>query len=215
MIRVFVADDHPVVREGLKQIIERYRDIQIVGEAASGQEVIDGVGPSQADLVVLDLNMPGRDGFEVLHFLRRNFPSLRVLILSIHPETQVALRVLRMGANGFINKETIPTELEKAIRTIHAGQEYLPAGVSQELLRALRQSASTTPHDNLSEREFQVFLMIASGLSVKDIADRLTLSVKTIRTFRRRVLEKLDVRNDVELSHYAVKHGLFASPLPK
>ncbi|GJQ20295.1 MAG: DNA-binding response regulator [Bacteroidia bacterium] len=212
MIRVFVADDHPVVREGLKQIMARFPDIQIVGEAGSGQEVVDRVDPSQVDLVVLDLNMPGRDGFEVLHTLRRTHPSLRILVLSIHPETQVALRVLRMGANGFINKGTIPTELEKAIRTIYAGHEYLPAGVSDELLRAVREPASAHRHENLSEREFQVFLLLASGLSVKEIADRLTLSVKTIRTFRERVLKKLNVRNDVELAHYASKHGFLPSP---
>jgi DNA-binding NarL/FixJ family response regulator len=212
MIRVFVADDHPVVREGLKQILERIRDIQVVGEAANGQEAIDRVGASLANLVVLDLNMPGRDGFEVLRSLRREHPSLRILVLSVHLETQVGLRVLRLGASGFLNKESISTEIEKAIRTIHAGQEYLPAGISQELLRQLRQPASTTPHDSLSEREFQVFVMIASGFSVKDIADRLTLSVKTIRTFRHRVLEKLNVRNDVDLAHYASRHGLHASP---
>lgn len=212
MIKVFVADDHPVVREGLKQILTRIEDIVVVGEATTGQEVIDRVPQARPDILILDLNMPGRDGFDVLRVLRRSHPHLRILVLSVYPEGQVGLRVLALGANGFINKESIPQQLEAALRTLAAGRDYVPADVTTEMLERFRHEGSEALHTSLSVREFQVLLLLASGLSVKEIADRFALSVKTVRTFRTRVLKKLNLKNDVELTHYALKYRLITSP---
>lgn len=212
MIRVFVADDHPVVREGLKQVLARITDVVVVGEATTGQEVIDRIAVDRPDILILDLNMPGRDGFEVLRVLRRSNPDLRILVLSIYPEVQVGLRVLTLGANGFINKESIPQQLEVALRTLAAGRDYVPAEVTKEMLEHFRHERPDVPHASLSDREFQVLLLIASGLTVKEIADRFALSVKTVRTFRTRILKKLNLKNDVELVHYALKHRLITSP---
>jgi two component transcriptional regulator, LuxR family len=208
MIKVLIADDHPVVREGLKQIINKATDINVLGEALNGQEVLNMLDKGSYDVIVLDINMPGRDGIEVLKEIRKEYPKLPVLILSIYPEEQMGVRVLKAGASGFLNKEIAPKELLNAIRKIHTGGKYVSPQLAEKLAVAVEARSDIEPHKLLSNREYQVFLLIATGKSINEIAEQLSLSDKTIRTYRDRLMEKMDIRNDVELTHYAIKHKL-------
>jgi two-component system, NarL family, invasion response regulator UvrY len=208
MIKILIADDHPVVREGLKQIISKGTDILVAGEALNGQEVIDKLSTDQFDVVVLDLNIPGRDGFDVLREMRHTHPKVPVLVLSIYPENQVGIRVLRAGASGFMNKDTAPRELIQAIRKIHSGGKYVSSALAEKLAEEVSIQDHDVPHKLLSDREFQVLCMIASGKSIRDIAAELSLSEKTVRTYRDRVFEKMTLKNDVEITHYAIQHNL-------
>lgn len=211
MIRILIADDHPVVREGLKQIISKAADLTVDGEALNGQDVLDLMDRGSFDVVVLDLNMPGRDGFEILRELKKSHPRLPVLILSIYPEEQVGIRVLRAGAAGFLSKDSAPKELINAIRKIHGGGKYVSPALAEKLAVEVTLRDGDVPHKSLSDREFQVLCMVASGKSVKEIAGELSLSEKTVRTYRERLLEKMHLRNDVELTHYAIQRGLIES----
>lgn len=208
MIRILIADDHPVVREGLKQVISKASDITIAGEALNGQEVVDAVSKEQFDVLVLDLHMPGRDGFEVLRYLRHAHPKLPILILSVYPEDQVGIRVLRAGAAGFLSKDSAPKELINAIRKVYGGGKYVSQALAERLAVEVAIHDHDLPHKVLSDREFQVLCMIASGKIIRDIALELALSEKTVRTYRDRLLEKMNLKNDVELTHYAIRHNL-------
>ncbi len=208
MIQVLIADDHPIVREGLKQVISRGTDMVVAGEALSGQEVLDKVSAGNWDVVVLDFSMPGKSGLDVLKELRRERPRLPVLVLSMHPEAELAPRLLKAGAAGYLTKETAPKELVNAIRKISAGGRYVSAALAEKLAEDLGRDGDRKPHETLSDREFQVFSLIASGRTTQEIAVDLSLSVKTIRTYRDRILEKLQLKNDVDLAHYAFQHAL-------
>ncbi len=207
MIKILIADDHPVVREGFKQIISKADDLLVEAEALSGFEVVELVNKKDFDVVVLDLSMPGKDGLEVLKDLKAIKPSLPVLILSMHPEEQVALRTFKSGAAGYLNKESAPGELVNAIRKIHSGGKYVSPALAEKLVANLDKKEEE-PHESLSDREFQVFRLIASGMDVDEIAEELFVSVKTVRTYRDRILEKLQLKNNVEIAHYAIKHKL-------
>ena len=207
MIKILIADDHPVVREGFKQIISKADDLLVEAEALSGFEVVELVNKKDFDVVVLDLSMPGKDGLEVLKDLKAIRPSLPVLILSMHPEEQVALRTFKSGAAGYLNKESAPGELVNAIRKIHSGGKYVSPALAEKLVANLDKKEEE-PHESLSDREFQVFRLIASGMDVDEIAEELFISVKTVRTYRDRILEKLQLKNNVEIAHYAIKHKL-------
>jgi len=208
MIKVLIADDHPVVREGVKQIISSASDMTVGGEATTGQEVLDKVAKEKWDALVLDLNMPGKDGFEVLKDIRRNHPKLPILILSIYPEEQMGVRVLRAGASGFLNKESAPKELLNALRKIHTGGKYINPSLAETLAFEVEFKTHEEPHKRLSNREYQVLCSIASGKTINEIADQLSISDKTVRTYRERLLDKMNLKNDVELTHYAIKHKL-------
>jgi len=207
MIRILIADDHPVVREGFKQIISKADDLKVVGEALSGFEVIEKIQAETFDVVVLDLSMPGKDGLEVLKDLKVIQPRLPVLILSMHPEEQVALRTFKSGAAGYLNKESAPGELVNAIRKIHAGGKYVSTALAEKIVTDL-DKREEEPHESLSDREFQVLRFLASGKDVDEIAEELFISVKTVRTYRDRILDKLNLKNNVEIAHYAIKHKL-------
>jgi DNA-binding NarL/FixJ family response regulator len=208
MIKVLVADDHPIVREGLKQIISTVPDIKLGGEALNGQEVLDAVSRENWDVIVLDLNMPGKDGFEVLKDLHRDYPTLPILILSIHSEDQLAVRLIKAGAAGYMTKESAPQEFINAIRKLHSGRKYISASLAEKLADALTVDLQAEPHSVLSDREYQIFCFLAAGKSVHEIEKDLSISVKTVRTYRDRILEKMNMENDVELSRYAVEHKL-------
>lgn len=207
MIRVLVADDHPVVREGLKRIIERDSAIVVAAEAGTSQEVLDRLAADRLDVVLLDINMPGRGGLEVLQQIKAHYPSLPVLVVSMYPEEQYATRVLRAGAAGYLTKESAPSQLVKAIRKVIRGGKYVSPTLAEKLAIDLGAN-STNPHESLSNREYQVLCLLASAKTVSEIADELSLSVKTISTYRTRILEKMGLRNNVELARYALKHGL-------
>jgi DNA-binding NarL/FixJ family response regulator len=208
MIKILIADDHPIVRKGLKQILAETPNIVVAGEANNGAEVLKKVLKNEYDMVLLDISMPGRDGIDTLKELKDLKPNLPVLILSIHPEDQYAVRVLRAGAYGYLTKESAPEELIAAIRTVSLGRKYISPSVAENLVFNLENNAKKQPHEKLSDREYQVMHLIASGKTVKQISEDLSLSVKTISTYRARILEKMKMKNTAELIRYAIKNGL-------
>jgi DNA-binding NarL/FixJ family response regulator len=208
MIKILVGDDHAIVREGLKQIVAETSDMVVAGVAANGQQVLDQVKENDWDLVLLDIAMPGRGGLDILKQLRSERPGLPVLMLSIYPEEQYAVRALKAGASGYLTKESAPEELIAAIRKVSQGKKYVSSSLAEKLAVYLETDTEKKVHEMLSDREYQVMLMIASGKTVKIIADELSLSVKTISTYRARTLEKMGMKNNAELTYYAVKQGL-------
>jgi len=208
MIKVLIVDDHTIVREGLRQILEEILDIVVAGEASSAQEVIDKVRSNSFNIVLLDISLPGRGGLDVLKQLKSIKPDLPVLILSMHPEEQYAIRSLKAKASGYLTKESASDELIKAIRKVAQGRKYITSSLAEKLAFELEDSTGCSSHEKLSDREFQVMCMIASGRRVKEIANTLSLSVKTISTYRARILKKMNMKNNSQLIHYAIKTGL-------
>jgi two-component system invasion response regulator UvrY len=208
MIRVIVADDHPIVRAGVRQILERVGDIAVVGEAGDGAALIRKASAEAHDLVLLDISMPGRDGIDVLKQLKYANPKTRVLIMSIHPEEQFAIRALKAGADGYLTKESVPEELVNAVRKVVRGGKYISDRVAEQLVREMEDGTWKPPHSTLSDREFEVFLQIAAGKSLTQIAEDLSLSVKTIGTYRTRILAKMNMSTNAEIIRYAIHHGL-------
>ncbi len=208
MIRILVADDHTVVREGIKQILAGQDDMIVEDEAASGQEVLQKVTQKNYDLILLDISMPGRSGLEILDDLKTLHPKIPVLILSMHPEEQYAVRTLRAGAAGYLTKASAPQELISAIQKVSRGGKYVTVSLAEKLAFELDAGAEKPRHEKLSNREYQVMLMLASGKSVREAAEELCLSAKTISTYRTRILEKMDMKKNAELTLYAVKNNL-------
>jgi len=208
MIKILVADDHAIVREGLKQIVADTSDMVVAGEAVDGQEVLDQVRKEHWDLILLDLSMPGRSGIDTLKALKIEKPGLPVLVLSMYPEEQYAIRALKAGAAGYLTKESAPEELIEAIRKVSRGGRYISASLAEGLASHVERNSEKPVQETLSDREYQVMLMIASGKTVTEIANELSLSVKTISTNRVRALRKMGMKTNAELTYYAIKHGL-------
>ncbi len=208
MIKVLIADDHTLVRKGLKQLLLETEDIDKVDEAKDGKEAISKVNKNEYDLVLLDISLPGRSGIDVLKQLKSSIPELPVLILSMHPEEQYAVRSLRAGAAGYLTKESAPAELIDAIRKVANGKKYITSSLAEKLADEIGLDTEKPLHETLSDREYQVMCMIASGKTVKEIADELNLSVKTISTHRARILRKMHMENNAQLTHYAIKLSL-------
>ncbi len=208
MIRVLLADDHAIVRAGLKEILADTGDIEVAGEAANGQEVLARVSAQDFDVAVLDLSMPGRNGIELIKLVKAEKPKLRILVLSMHSEEQYAVRALKAGASGYLSKESAADELVAAIRRIAAGGAYVTPETAERLALGAAPRAEAAAHTLLSDREFQVFRMIARGASVSAIARELSLSVKTISTHKTRIMEKMGLANQAELIRYAIEHHL-------
>lgn len=207
MIRVLIADDHPIVRQGLKQILADTRDIVVGGEAVNGTQVLHQVRTEKWDVVVLDLNMPGPSGLDLIKTLVSENPNLPILVLSMYPEEQFAVRVLKAGAAGYLNKDSFPEALVTAIRKVNSGGKYISAAAAEQLASELQGKRGTLPA-TLSDREFQVLRMMAAGKTVSTIAKEMGLSVKTISTYRARLLEKLRLKNNAELVRYAIEKNL-------
>ena len=208
MIKILIADDHAIVREGLKQILAETSDMVVAGEATNGHEVLEHVRREDWDLVLLDLAMPGKDGLETLKELKLEKPKLPVLVLSIYPEEQYAVRLLKAGAAGYLTKESAPEELIAAIRKVSQKGKYISSSLAEKLAFYLEAGAEKPLHEMLSDREYKVMLMIASGKTVKEIAYEMFLSIKTVSTYRVRALNKMGMNNNAEFTYYAVKHGL-------
>lgn len=208
MIRVLVADDHAVVRRGLRQILAETTDILVEGEASSAPDVLRLVREQRWDVVVLDINMPGGSGIELLADIRRLRPELPVLILTVYSEEQYAVRAIKAGAAGFLTKESAPDKLIEAVRKLATGGRYVSAELAETLASVLAGEAAGAPHDRLSNRELEILRMIASGKTVSQIADSLSLSVKTVSTHRTRLLKKMSMKTNAELMHYAVRAKL-------
>ncbi len=205
MIKILVADDHPIIHEGLKKMFEKVPDIRVTGEASTGEEALNEIERNDYDLLLLDISMPDKSGLEVLKELKRKKPDLPVLILSIHGEEQYAIRALKAGAAGYLTKKSVPDELIKAIQKISQGGKYITSSLAEKMASYLEKGAKKLPHETLSDREFQVMCLIAKGKTRKEIAKELSLSVDTISTYRARILEKMKMKRTIELTNYANK----------
>ncbi|MBC7434719.1 MAG: response regulator transcription factor [Bdellovibrionales bacterium] len=208
MTRIVIADDHAIVREGLKRIVASADDLDVIDEAADGNEVVRIVREREFDVLVLDLSMPGRSGMELIKLVHAEKPRLRMLILSMHQELQYAVRSIKSGASGYLTKESAPAQLVQAIRKIAAGGAYITAEVAEQLALGAMPGNRAAPHESLSDREFQVFRQLVAGVSVTDIAAELTLSVKTVSTHKSNLMQKMGLTNQSELIRYAIRHGL-------
>jgi DNA-binding NarL/FixJ family response regulator len=208
MIKVCVVDDHAVVREGLKRIIAENPGMAVTSEAGDGVEALRILQTEPCDIVLLDITMPNKNGLDVLKQIHAETPRLPVLVLSMHGEDQYAVRVLRAGASGYLTKESAPAKLVQAIRKVVRGGKYVSTTLAEKLVFDLDARSAKAPHEVLSDREYQVLCMIASGKTVTIIAEELALSVKTVSTYRVRILEKLNMKNNAELTRYAIKEGL-------
>ena len=208
MIKILIADDHAIVREGLKQIVADIPDMVVAGEAANSHQTLELVLKENWDLVLLDVAMPDRGGIDTLKIIKRERPALPVLILSIYPEEHYALRALKAGASGYLTKESAPDELIEAIRKVSQKGKYISASLAEKIATHIGMDMDKQLHELLSDREYQVMLLIAAGKTVKEIADDLSLSVKTISTNRSRALEKMEMKNNAEFMYYAMKKGL-------
>lgn len=209
MIRVLIADDHAIVRHGLRQILADTPDMEVGGEAANGFEALRKIrdeGPW--DVLLLDVSMPGKNGIDTLKQIKGETPRLPVLVLSMYPEDQYGVRLLKAGAAGYLTKESAPEQLVSAIRTVSAGRKYISPGVAELLAEQIGRDAEQPLHALLSDREFEIMRLLASGITPTDIADQLNLSVKTVSTYRTRLLEKMQLKNNAELTYYAIKNGL-------
>jgi DNA-binding NarL/FixJ family response regulator len=207
-IRIGLVDDHVILRTGLRKFIEESSDLVVVGEAGSGREAIDLVRSHEMDVMLMDISMPGQSGIDALAMIRAKAPDLGILILSGYPEEHYAVSLIRQGASGYLNKQCDPDEIVRAIRRIAEGHRYITPQVADLLAQQLNKPETGAPHEQLSEREFQVFLRLAKGETVGDIAEALSLSVKTISTYRTRIMEKMALTSNSDLTYYALKAGL-------
>ncbi|HLF23969.1 MAG TPA: response regulator transcription factor [Burkholderiales bacterium] len=208
MIRLLICDDHAIVRQGFRQILADVPDLSVADEAADGAQALQAIRRRGVDVVLLDIALPGRDGLDVLKQVHHEFPKLPVLVVSTYPEKQYALRCLRLGASGYLNKCADPGELVTAIRKVAQGGMFVSPTVAETLALAMRHDAERPPHELLSQREYQVFTHFGAGKTVSQIAETLSLSVNTVSTYRARIMEKISTHNDVETALYAVRHHL-------
>jgi DNA-binding NarL/FixJ family response regulator len=208
MIRVVIVDDHAILRRGLTQIIAESGDMQVVGEADASAPALRLLRETPCDVVLLDISLPDRNGIETLKLIRKEFHSLQVLMLSMHPENQYAVRALKAGAAGYLTKQSAPSQLVSAIRQVKDGRKYVTPAVAQELANSIDHDSERPLHEALSIREYQTMCMIASGKSLTDMAHQMSISVKTVSVYRARVLEKMHLKNNAELTHYAIKNQI-------
>lgn len=208
MIRIAIVDDHAIVRAGLQQFFAEQIDFQVVAEAATGRAAMEIVRQGEVDVILLDISMPDQSGVDTLAAIKARAPDLPVLILSGFPEAHYATTLLRQGASGYLNKDCDPEEIVRAIRTVVRGRKYISAGVAEQLANGLASGGDRPPHESLSERELQVFLRLARGETIGHMADSMSLSVKTVSTYRTRVMEKMSLASNSDLTYYALKNGL-------
>lgn len=212
MIRVLIADDHMIVREGLKQLLSSAPDLAVIGEAQNGQEVLQRVRQDEFDVLLLDMSMPGRSGIELIKQVRGEKPKLRVLVLTMHEEGQYAVRAIKAGAAGYLTKDSASVQLVAAIRKVAAGGVFISPVVAEQFALGAMPGTDGPPHTALSDREYQVFEMLVAGKTVTDIAERLNLSVKTVSTHKARIMQKMNMTNQAELIRYAIGHRLVENP---
>jgi two-component system invasion response regulator UvrY len=208
VIRILIVDDHSIVRKGLKQIIAECPGLTVEGEADNGQSALELARKQPFDVAILDISMPGRGGLDLLTDLRKEIPGLKIIILSMHAEEEYAIRCLRDGASAYITKARATDELVQAILAVSTGKRYITSSLAEKLAEYIETKSDRLPHEHFSNREFQVFLLIVSGLSIADVAEKLNLSGKTISTYRIRILKKMGMRNNSQLIRYAVEHDL-------
>ena len=202
MIRIFIADDHPLIRKGLQEIFEEEEDMKIVGNASSANEALNEINKNKPDVLITDLSMPGISGLDLINYLKRLFPKLPVLILTMHPEERFAVRALKTGACGYLTKDTSPEEIIKAVRKIAAGGKYITPSLAEKLAMELDRELHRMPHEVLSNREFQIMRMIAQGIKISEIANQLSISTRTAATYRLRILNKMNFKSNADIVLY-------------
>ena len=208
MVEIFIADDHPLIRKGIKDILEEEIDFKVVGEAAFPHEILKGIEEHHPDILITDLSMPGRAGLDLIRDIRQLYPKLPILVLTMHPEERFAVRTLKAGVAGYLTKDTRPEEIIKAVRQIIIGRKFITTSIAEKLATELDRDTDKLPHELLSDREFQVMCLIASGKKIREIAKKLSLSIRTVNTYRARILEKMNMTNDTELTFYTIEHQL-------
>lgn len=208
MIKIIIADDHIIIRAGIKQLLEGAHDMVVAGEASDGQKLIQEIQKNHYDVIVIDISMPGRNGIEIIKQIRASGDKTPILALSYYPEEQFAIRVLKAGACGYMNKDVQPEELVEAIYKVARGGTYVSPAVAEKLAMNINMTQEASPHESLTDREYEVFLKIAGGMTVSEIADEMFLSVKTVSTYRARILEKLNLKNNAEITYYAIRNNL-------
>ncbi len=207
-MKILIADDHAVVREGLKQIVNRMNEVSTIDEARDGHEALAKIEKNNHDLVILDISMPGLSGLDILKMMKDRHEKAHILMLSVHPQTQYAIRALRLGASGYLCKDSVYEELESAIKKIAAGGKFVSSALAEKVIFDKPDDLTKLPHEKLSEREFQIMCMLAQGKPVKEIAGELFLSDKTVSTYRARLLEKMGMDRNADLTHYAINNDL-------
>jgi len=208
VIKIIIADDHIIIRAGIKQLLEGAHDMMVAGEASDGQKLIQEIQKNHYDVIVIDISMPGRNGIEIIKQIRASGDKTPILALSYYPEEQFAIRVLKAGACGYMNKDVQPEELVEAIYKVARGGTYVSPAIAEKLAMNINMTQDPSPHEALTDREYEVFLKIAGGMTVSEIADEMFLSVKTVSTYRARILEKLNLKNNAEITYYAIRNNL-------
>lgn len=208
MMKILIADDHPIYRGGLKQFLCKSFEQVVVDEASNGSEALNKISKNDYDIVLLDIDMPGRSGLEIIKDVKKEKPKLSVLMLSAYSEEQYAIRSLKSGASGYLTKKSVPGELIKAIKKVTKGGKYLTLSIAERLASAIEENSEMSPHERLSNREYQVMCMIAHGSALKEISEELSLSESTVSTYRTRILEKMGLKNNSEIISYAIRNGL-------
>jgi two-component system, NarL family, invasion response regulator UvrY len=207
-VKILIADDHPIIREGLKSILEREPELKVEAQASSADEIFESLQKTIIDLILLDISLPGKSGLDVIKNIKELYPDISILIISMHPEETFALRCLKLGASGYLTKNSAADDLVTAVRKIIAGEVYLSSKLSKMLVNKLNEKGDKLPHENLSDREFQVLRMLASGKTVSQVAGELYLSIATVSTYRSRILEKMNLKTNAELVHYVISNNL-------
>lgn len=208
MIQVVIADDHELIRDGFRKLLSKERDIELVGEAADGAELLYLLEKTSHDVIILDISLPDMNGIEVLKNLKQSYPDSRVLILSMHPEERYAQRVLKSGTAGYISKASVSDELIRAIRKVHGGGRYISEKTAEQIADGIGRQKTEKPHERLSDREFEIFLHIGEGKSIHEITELLNLSINTVNTYRRRLLNKMGLHSNTEIVQYIYRHKL-------
>ena len=208
MIRLLIVDDHTIVRHGLRQVVSESADIEVAAEAGSSAEAVRLLRENTYDMVLLDISLPDKNGIETLKQIKRDKPELPVIMLSMHGEDEFGVRALKAGASGYVHKQNAHDQLETAIRQVASGRRYISPDLAEELARSIGESSEKRPHELLSDREFDTLRMLASGKSLTEIAESLSISPKTVSVYRTRLLEKMKLKNNAEIAHYAIKNGL-------
>jgi DNA-binding NarL/FixJ family response regulator len=208
MIRVAIVDDHAMVRSGLMKILKEEPDMEVIAEADGYNQLINFLKVALPDILLMDISMPGKNGLEIVKELKQTYPSIKILMLSMHPEERFSVRAIKAGACGYVTKESAADELVKAIRQVYVGGKFITPGVAEKLANSFELESNKPSHERLSDREFQILGMIASGRRVKEIADDLSLSPATVATYRARILEKMQLKSNVELASYVLRHNL-------
>jgi two-component system, NarL family, invasion response regulator UvrY len=211
MIKILIVDDHAVVRKGIRQILSEEKNISALGEASNSEELMSQLYENDWDIIILDITLPGKNGLDLLIEIKKRKPDIKVLILTMHTEEEIAIRALKTGASGFLNKDSVPGELISAVNKISTGGKFISSSLGEKLALLLDRDATTSPHETLSKREFEIMCLIASGNSLTDIAKELSISIKTVSTYRTRIMEKMNMKSNVELTHYAIKNKLVVS----